>query len=50
MALSLSHTPRTDDPRFPEFERALKEFFDRYQKNGFVTWETRCWLNAGHMR
>ena len=47
MALSLSHTPRIGDPRFPEFERALKEFFDRYQKNSVVTWETRCWLNAG---
>jgi SAM-dependent methyltransferase len=47
MALSLSHTPRVGDPRFPEFEHALKEFFDRYEKNGIVTWETRCWLNAG---
>ena len=47
MALSLSHTPRIGDPRFPEFEHALKEFFDRYEKNGAVTWETRCWLNAG---
>lgn len=49
MALSLSHTPRLGDPRFPEFERALKEFFDRYEKNGAVTWETRCWLNAGRI-
>jgi len=49
MALSLSHTPRIGDPRFPEFELALKEFFDRYQKNGVVTWETRCWLNAGRV-
>jgi SAM-dependent methyltransferase len=49
MALSLSHTPRVDDPRFPEFEHVLKEFFDRYQKNGAVTWETRCWLNAGRV-
>ena len=49
MALSLSHTPRTDDPRFSEFEHTLKEFFDRYQKNGVVTWETRCWLNAGRV-
>ena len=37
MALSLSHTPRVGDPRFAEFERALKEFFDRYEKNGAVT-------------
>ena len=27
MALSLSHTPRVGDPRFPEFERALKDVF-----------------------
>jgi SAM-dependent methyltransferase len=47
MALSLSHAPRAGDPRFPEFEHALKEFFDHYEKNGTVTWETRCWLNAG---
>ena len=50
MALSLSHAPRIGDPRFPEFERALREFFERYQKNGVVTWETRCWLNAGRIR
>lgn len=50
MALSLSHTPRIGDPRFPEFERALKEFFDQYEKDGVVTWETRCWLNAGRFR
>ena len=49
MALSLSHAPRVGDPRFPEFEQALREFFDRYQKNGSVTWETRCWLNAGRI-
>lgn len=49
MALSLSHTPRIHDSRFPEFERALKDFFDRYQKNGVVTWETRCWVNAGRV-
>lgn len=47
MALSLSHSPRSGDPRFPEFERDLREFFERYVKDGVVTWETRCWLNAG---
>jgi SAM-dependent methyltransferase len=49
MALSLSHAPRIGDPRFAEFEHALREFFDRYEKDGAVTWETRCWLNAGHI-
>lgn len=47
MALSLSHVPRSDDPRFPAFEQELKDFFARYQKDGIVTWETRCWLSAG---
>jgi SAM-dependent methyltransferase len=50
MALSLSHSPRIEDPHFSEFEGALKEFFERYEKAGVVTWETRCWLNAGRMR
>jgi SAM-dependent methyltransferase len=50
MALSLSHAPRIGDSRFPEFEHALKEFFDRHAKDGVITWETRCWLNAGHIR
>jgi SAM-dependent methyltransferase len=49
MALSLSHTPRIGDPRFAEFEHALKEFFDCYEKDGVVTWQTRCWLNAGRI-
>jgi SAM-dependent methyltransferase len=49
MALSLSHTPRIGDPRFADFEHALKEFFGRYEKDGVVTWETRCCLNAGRI-
>jgi SAM-dependent methyltransferase len=47
MALSLSHTPRVDNPQFAEFERALREFYERYAVDGVVTLETRCWLNAG---
>ena len=47
MALSLSHAPRPDDPRFAAFEHDLQDFFHRYAKDGMVTWETRCWLNAG---
>jgi SAM-dependent methyltransferase len=50
MALSLSHAPRSDDPRFATFEHELKDFFDRYAKAGVLTWETRCWLNAGRFR
>lgn len=47
MALSLSHAPLPHDPRFAAFERDLQEFFHRYAKDGVVTWEARCWLNAG---
>jgi SAM-dependent methyltransferase len=47
MALSLSHAPRVDDPRFPKFEGLLRDYFDRYQKDGILTLESRCWLNAG---
>lgn len=49
MALSLSHAPRVDDPRFPKFERLLRDYFDRYQKDGILTLESRCWLNAGRI-
>jgi len=49
MALSLSHAPRVGSPRFLEFECALKDFYARHEKNGVVTWETRCWLNAGRI-
>jgi hypothetical protein len=47
MAVSLSHTPRMDDPQFAEFEGALRAFYGRYAKDGAVTLETRCWVNAG---
>lgn len=50
MALSLSHTPRVDDSQFPEFERELRTFYARYAKNGAVTMETRCWMNAGRFK
>jgi SAM-dependent methyltransferase len=49
MMLSLSHAPLVGDPRFPKFESLLREYFDRYQKDGVLTLETRCWLNAGRV-
>jgi SAM-dependent methyltransferase len=49
MTLSLSHAPLVDDPRFPRFEQVLQEYFDRYQRDGILTLETRCWLNAGRV-
>ena len=47
MTLSLSHSPRVTAPEFPEFERGLRTFFDRYSHHGVLTLETRCWMNAG---
>jgi SAM-dependent methyltransferase len=47
MTLSLSHSPRVTSPEFPEFERRLREFFDRYSREGVVTLESRYWINAG---
>lgn len=49
MTLSLSHAPRADDPRFPEFEQKLRDHFERYKKDGRLTLETRFWLNVGRM-
>lgn len=50
MALSLSHAPLVNDPRFSRFEQLLREYFERYQKDDVLTLETRFWLNAGRMR
>lgn len=47
MVLSLSHSPRVTSPEFPEFERELREFFDRYSRDGVVKLESRYWINAG---
>jgi SAM-dependent methyltransferase len=47
MTMSLSHAPLVSSPRFPEFERVLSEYFDRYAQSGVVTLETRYWINAG---
>lgn len=50
MTASLSHAPRANDPQFAEFERELREFFERYAKNAAVTLETRCWIKAGRFQ
>jgi SAM-dependent methyltransferase len=48
--LSLSVTPRPDDPRFPAFQQALKSYFDRYQVNGRIGLPTNCKIYFGHLR
>jgi len=47
MTMSLSHAPRLEDPKYPQFEKALRGYFDRYAVDGRVTLETRYWINAG---
>jgi SAM-dependent methyltransferase len=49
MTLSLSHAPLVDHPQFPRLEQLLREYFDRYQRDGILTLETRCWVNAARM-
>ncbi|QMV18271.1 methyltransferase domain-containing protein [Granulicella sp. 5B5] len=46
-AMSLSMTPKPDDPRFPPFLRALEDFFHRYAINDALTQPTTCWISAG---
>lgn len=46
-ALSLSHAPLPEDPRFADFEKCLRDYFLHYEKEGALTISTRYWLNAG---
>jgi SAM-dependent methyltransferase len=48
--LSLSVTPRPDDPRFPAFRQALKAYFEQYQVNGEIDLPTNCKIYFGHLR
>jgi ubiquinone/menaquinone biosynthesis C-methylase UbiE len=45
--LSYSHAPLPGSERFPELERALVDYYERYQNDGKVTLTTRCWVEAG---
>jgi SAM-dependent methyltransferase len=47
LTLSLSYAPLPDDPRFPDFEQSLREYFLRFENRGKVTISTRYWINAG---
>lgn len=46
-AMSLSMTPKPDDPRFPGFLQALNSFFHRYAIDDQLTQPTTCWISAG---
>jgi hypothetical protein len=47
MTLSLSHSPAKDQRSYPEFERTLRCFFDRFANDGQIEMETRYWINVG---
>jgi SAM-dependent methyltransferase len=47
LAISMSPVPSPDSARYPEFEKALRQYFDGYQRNGVVTLTTGYWINAG---
>jgi ubiquinone/menaquinone biosynthesis C-methylase UbiE len=47
MTISMSHAPLPDDARYPEFERKLRGYFERFEKGGEVALATRCWVDAG---
>lgn len=48
--LSLSVTPQPGHPKFPAFQQALHEYFDRYQSGGKIELFTRCRVVFGHLR
>lgn len=45
LSLSVSRCP--EDPEFPAFEQALREYFDRFAYEGVLTVPTICWITAG---
>jgi hypothetical protein len=47
LTLSLSHSPAKDHPSYPDFERSLRIFFERFANEGQIELETRYWINIG---
>jgi SAM-dependent methyltransferase len=45
--LSLSVSPRPEDPGYAVFEQALLKYFDRFAREGVLTVPTICWITAG---
>jgi SAM-dependent methyltransferase len=45
--LSLSVTPQRDHPRFPAMQRALKDYFEKYQRDGKVRLPMNCQVHFG---
>lgn len=47
--LSLSTTPRPDNPGFAAFELAMRRYFDEYAKNDQLTIPVTCWITAARL-
>lgn len=48
--LSLSVTPQPDHPNYPGMQEALKEYFDKYQRDGKMRLPTNCHVYMGQLR
>lgn len=47
LTLSHSHAPVPGSEGFEEFDRALTEYFNRFERDGKLTLATRTWISAG---
>jgi SAM-dependent methyltransferase len=48
--LSLSVTPQPGHEKFPAFQQALREYFERYQSDGKIALPTRCRVIFAQLR
>lgn len=48
--ISLSVTPQPDHPGFPGMREALKQYFEKYQRDGKVRLSTNCHIFMGQLR
>lgn len=48
--LSLSVTPQPDHPGFPAMQEALKNYFEKYQRDGKIQLPTNCHVYMGQLR
>lgn len=48
--VSLSVTPQPDHPGFPAMQEALKNYFEKYQREGKIRLPTNCHVYMGQLR
>jgi SAM-dependent methyltransferase len=48
-AMSFSIVPRPDDPSSANFNRYLRQHFERFAVDGYITVPTTCWISAGRL-